>query len=102
MHTEWYDIKLHGSFSNSRRPIQDNCCFLVTIKIASVLAQLINSEAIMHEHFNSVSYKEIVTESLTVTDMTAVNSAVLFRSEKSALVSTPMNFLKGELQRENK
>ena len=34
--------------------------------------------------------------------MTAVNSAVLFRSEKSAAVFTPMNFLKGELQRENK
>ena len=34
--------------------------------------------------------KEIVTESFVVTDMTAVTSAMLFRSESRAAVSTPM------------
>ena len=36
----------------------------------------------MHEHFYSVICEEIVTESLTVTDMSAVISAVLFRFER--------------------
>ena len=35
----------------------------------------------MQEHFYSVIYKEIVTKSLAVTDMTAVTTAVLFRFE---------------------
>ena len=35
----------------------------------------------MHEHFCSVIYKEIVTESLAITDMTAITGAVPFRFE---------------------
>ena len=35
----------------------------------------------MHERYCIVIWKEIVTELFAVTDMTAVTSAVLFRSE---------------------
>ena len=35
----------------------------------------------MHERYCIVIWKEIVIESFAVTDMTAVTSAVLFRSE---------------------
>ena len=35
----------------------------------------------MHERYCIVIKKEIVTESFVLTDMTAVTSAVLFRSE---------------------
>ena len=35
----------------------------------------------MHKRYSIVIEKELVTESFAVTDMTAVTSAVLFRSE---------------------
>ena len=35
----------------------------------------------MHEHIHSAISRKIVTQSFTVTDMTALTSAVLFRSE---------------------
>ena len=35
----------------------------------------------MHERYGMVIWKEIITESFVVTDMTAVINAVLFRSE---------------------
>ena len=70
------------------------------IKIASNTTQLINPESIMNRHFYSVIYKEInpeaimnehfyidkevVTESHTLKNITAVNSAVLFHSESKS------------------
>ena len=43
--------------------------------------QLITFLAIIHESFYSVISKEITTESITVTDLTAVTGMELIRSE---------------------
>ena len=45
----------------------------------------------MHERYCIVIQKEIIIESFSVTDMTAVTGAVSFRSERKGSGSTPMN-----------
>ena len=54
----------------------------------------------MHKHFHCVIYKEIVTEFLAVTDMTAVTSAVLFRSESkgSGFHASERPYINSEVQ----
>ena len=52
--------------------------------MASKITQLINFEATMNENFYSVIYKEIVTDSLVVKNITAVTSAVLFRFQSKS------------------
>ena len=57
--------------------------------------QLSNFKQLCTRAIVFLTWKEIVIESFAVTDMTAVTSAVLFRSEKvRAAVSTAINALK--------